>query len=296
MMSRLFKLYLERLKTHPLSTNATTSGLLMVIGDVIAQKIEAREQATETAQQQKQEEELRVIETFHHSVKVQRRVSLRRYLSQDPNGKVGEYSKMSSHSDEELKAKETIERVMKEIQNIDFVRSATMAGFGALVATPGYMILWRWADRMFPQKTALTVFYKVVLSALYSVPNNFMFFLYGTSVHYTIEHLGDYIRKTKGMDVDGQELQPLPPYDIKQMIYNCRKKLDAEFQNTIFNSLKVWPLANGINFALMPSHMRPVFMNCISVCWNCYMSIVQHRDIIVEENIEREHINIRMMK
>jgi hypothetical protein len=288
-MSRLFRIYLERLKTHPLSTNATTSGFLMIIGDVIAQKIEAREQETETSQQ--------VIENLNHSVKIQRRVSLKRYLSQDPNGKVKEYNKISSHPDEEQNTIGNIERVLcKEVKNIDFVRSATMAGFGAAVATPGYMLLWRWADRMFPQKTALTVFYKVVLSALYSVPNNLMFFLYGTSVHYTIEYLGDYMRKAKEMEFDSERVHNLPLYDIKQMLRNCRQKLDAEFQTTIVNSLKVWPLANGINFALMPSHMRPVFMNFISVCWNCYMSIVQHRDIIVEENIESEHMHVRMMK
>ena len=287
-MSRLFRIYLERLKTHPLSTNATTSGFLMIIGDVIAQKIEAREQETETAQ---------VIEHLNHSVKIQRRVSLKRYLSQDPNGKVRESNKISSHSDEEPNTMTNVERVIcTELKNIDFVRSATMAGFGAAVATPGYMLLWRWADRMFPQKTALTVFYKVVLSALYSVPNNLMFFLYGTSVHYTIEYLGDYMRKTKEMEFGSESVHNLPLYDIKQMLRNCRQKLDAEFQTTIINSLKVWPLANGINFALMPSHMRPVFMNFISVCWNCYMSIVQHRDIIVEENIENEHMHMRMMK
>lgn len=291
MMSRLFKLYLERLKTHPLSTNATTSGFLMIIGDIIAQKIEAQEQTTEAAEQH---EKLCVIGQLDPSVKVQRRVSLRRYLSQDPNGKVREFSHVPSHPDNEPTTGLNSQRLREEVQNIDFVRSATMAGFGAAVATPGYMLLWRWADRMFPQKTALTVLYKVVLSALYSVPNNLMFFLYGTSVHYTIEYIGDYARKRKEMALDSEELD-LPPYDIKQMLHNCKQKLDAEFQTTIINSLKVWPLANGINFAVMPSHMRPVFMNCISVCWNCYMSIVQHRDIIIiEENLESDPINIRI--
>lgn len=264
----------------------------MIIGDIIAQKIEAREQTTETVEKH---QEKCIIKPLDSSVKVQRRVSLRRYLSQDPNGKVRDVIHVPSHPDNEQNiGLNNIQRVMKEVQNIDFVRSATMAGFGAAVATPGYMLLWRWADRMFPQKTALTVLYKVVLSALYSVPNNLMFFLYGTSVHYTIEYLGDYARKRNEMVLNSEEMD-LPPYDIKQMLYNCKQKLDAEFQTTIINSLKVWPLANGINFAVMPSHMRPVFMNCISVCWNCYMSIVQHRDIIIiEENLESDPISIRI--
>ena len=40
---------------------------------------------------------------------------------------------------------------------------------------------------------------------------------------------------------------------------------------------RIWPLANAINFALVPPPLRVLFSNVISVGWNAFLSSSMNR-------------------
>lgn len=40
---------------------------------------------------------------------------------------------------------------------------------------------------------------------------------------------------------------------------------------------KLWPLANAINFSLVPLKLRVLFANVVSVFWNMYLSAASNR-------------------
>lgn len=42
----------------------------------------------------------------------------------------------------------------------------------------------------------------------------------------------------------------------------------------IFNSYKIWPLASIVNFAFVPVEKRIVFLSCVGLVWNIYLSLV----------------------
>lgn len=67
------------------------------------------------------------------------------------------------------------------------------------------------------------------------------------------------------------------------MVTNAKLKIEAELWPTIVNSAKVWVPAHLVNFTVVPVHFRPVTISVVSIFWNCYLSLVQHRDICLEE-------------
>ncbi len=38
----------------------------------------------------------------------------------------------------------------------------------------------------------------------------------------------------------------------------------------------VWPAAQYLNFYLVPTHYRVVFVNFILFCWNVFLSYIKH--------------------
>ena len=36
----------------------------------------------------------------------------------------------------------------------------------------------------------------------------------------------------------------------------------------------VWPLVQMANFALVPEHLQPVFLNCVNIFWNAFLCYV----------------------
>lgn len=53
---------------------------------------------------------------------------------------------------------------------------------------------------------------------------------------------------------------------------NIVEKLKSKYQNALIQSLKVWPLAQIINFLFVPLRFRMPFLSVISVAWNAYLS------------------------
>ncbi|KAL1605239.1 hypothetical protein SLS60_004783 [Paraconiothyrium brasiliense] len=55
------------------------------------------------------------------------------------------------------------------------------------------------------------------------------------------------------------------------------KNIREEELNIIWNSYKVWPLANMVSFAYVPVERRIVFLSFFGLLWNVYMTLVASR-------------------
>ena len=232
--------------------------------------------------------------------------------------------------------------IRRSIDENDWIRSATMGIWAICFYTPAYMGLYSAFDRIFQKRTPLAISSRVAGAVVYSIPVNALFFLYGTSVHQTLEWYGlwnsllsdaeeeaewkepqdkkenlftriktriatklrlkrqetekQMIQETHMEEIEEEEATnaameeirrrfflPLPdrppPYDLDMLLSKARLKIETELISTVKTSAQVWVPINFVNFAIVPNHLRPFGLLFFSVFWNCYLSLVQHRDV-----------------
>ena len=176
--------------------------------------------------------------------------------------------------------------LQKDLEELDYFRTATMIGWSVGYMTPVFLYFYRVLDRIFPKRTAATIGARVFASFVVSIPTNAIFFMYGTSVH----HVAEWIALREGWKEELQDfgleestvehiMDNGPPFDFEMMMAKGILKVKSELVNTIAASAKAWIPINFFNFALVPSHLRPLVFMMASVFWNCYLSLVQHRDV-----------------
>ena len=51
-----------------------------------------------------------------------------------------------------------------------------------------------------------------------------------------------------------------------------REKLRKNYFNALRANYMIWPFVQGVNFKLVPLEHRVLFVNVISIGWNCYLS------------------------
>lgn len=204
--------------------------------------------------------------------------------------------------------------IQQSIERNDWIRTASMGLWSVLFFTPAYMALYAAFDRVFKTRTPLAVGARVVGAVLYSIPVNALFFVYGTSVHHTLEWYGlwdslladaeeeaDWTINTSDNDYDDDDdatadqktrrnfFLPLPerppPYDVEMMLSKARLKIETELISTVTNSAKMWIPINIVNFAVVPNHLQPFGLLFFSMFWNCYLSLVQHRDVPLPQDV-----------
>lgn len=61
------------------------------------------------------------------------------------------------------------------------------------------------------------------------------------------------------------------------LVSRYRKRLEHEFLPTIINSFFFWIPTQTINFALVPLHLRPLFLNVAFVLWTANISYRGHK-------------------
>lgn len=49
-------------------------------------------------------------------------------------------------------------------------------------------------------------------------------------------------------------------------------KLDKNYKNALTTNYMVWPFVQAVNFKFIPLDHRVLFVNIISIGWNCYLS------------------------
>ncbi|KUI62986.1 Protein sym-1 [Cytospora mali] len=51
-------------------------------------------------------------------------------------------------------------------------------------------------------------------------------------------------------------------------------KLDKNYTSALTTNWMVWPFAQAVNFKMVPLEHRVLFVNVISIGWNCYLSFL----------------------
>lgn len=54
------------------------------------------------------------------------------------------------------------------------------------------------------------------------------------------------------------------------------ENLKSKFWYTLKNNWLLWPLANGINFAVVPLKFQVLYFNFVSIFWNMFLSYAQN--------------------
>lgn len=71
--------------------------------------------------------------------------------------------------------------------------------------------------------------------------------------------------------------------NIGQLLGECYElsldRLRFSFTDTFINGLKVWPFGQIFNFTIVPPLYRVLYANCISLCWNAYLSYKQQEQM-----------------
>lgn len=277
-MTSFAQWYISKLKTRPLFTNLVSSVVLMTAGDVMAQGIEKHRDIPghDLAEAPSVE-----------GVPMDRRLHMRPYgrpLEEDD-----ESLSPVLYTTTAWKWRESsLGALANELKELDYFRTATMIGWSVGYMTPVFLALFRFMDRMFPQKTAATIGARVLGSFIVSIPTNGIFFLYGTSVHHVAEWIAlrqDWREELEEFGLDGATVDYIvqngPAFDFEMMMAKGKLKVETELFNTVSASAKAWIPINFVNFALVPSHLRPLVFMVASVFWNCYLSLVQHRDVAI---------------
>lgn len=61
---------------------------------------------------------------------------------------------------------------------------------------------------------------------------------------------------------------------IKNSFDKGIKNVKDKFLKIYMTDCAVWPLVQMANFALVPEHLQPVFLNCINIFWNAFLCYV----------------------
>jgi hypothetical protein len=297
----MLKWYLSKLKSRPIVTNLISSAVLMSVGDILAQMLE-RHHVGENPDVQK--------------VPLQRRLSLRRYGTHNNiNDRVDddeEEDRLRKHIErvrrrpssseaehgwqQSVRAQKLWDEVREGVKDLDGYRTLSMSGWAAGFMTPFFMSLYRFYDHLFRVNTYPSIIAKVAMTFVASIPVNALFFVYGTSVHHTAEWLAlrrDYREELWDLGLDTIEITAIlqadgPPFDMEMLVSKSELKITTELYNTMKTSAKAWIPINFLNFAFVPAHLRPLVFALCSVGWNCYLSLVQHRDLALPPDEEKQ--------
>ena len=274
------KWYVAKLRAKPILVNVSSGFLLLSTGDVLAQRVEVR---TNDRNNHTRSEK---IDNYHQQ-------QTTTATSVDESETLTSTS--SSSAPMFLEATDAMYRALGEEMasfGWDKSRTAKMAAWSILF-TPFYVGIFKMYDRYLPKKNLPSIAARVGCSFLSSIPINFAFYTYGT----LIEHTMEWYEERKGqralqMLLEQQE-EPKAhkivkvPYRFDNFVEKTRRKLEAEFVTTIKTSAGFWIPLNFLSFSIVPSHIQPLNLMFFSVFWNCYLSMSQHRELILDDETKQ---------
>ncbi|KAM7206734.1 Mpv17 / PMP22 family domain containing protein [Rhypophila sp. PSN 637] len=62
-----------------------------------------------------------------------------------------------------------------------------------------------------------------------------------------------------------------------------REKLDKSYRECLTTNYMIWPFVQMVNFKLVPLEHRVLFVNVISLGWNCYLSFLNSKTETTEK-------------
>lgn len=263
------KWYVAKLKAKPFLVNVSSGFLLMSTGDVLAQRVEVRKHSQQE-----------VLET----------TSIQSTIDEPQTSSTSSVESMF------LEATDTIYRTLREeIDSFgwDKSRTAKMAAWSILF-TPFYLGIFKMYDRYLPKKNLPSIAGRVACSFLSSIPINFAFYSYGNFIEHTVEWYEERKEQRAIMMLSQKQEQPNGnhemvdvPYRFDKLVERTQRKLEAEFVTTIKTSATFWIPLNFLSFSVVPAHIQPLNLMFFTVFWNCYLSMSQHREVILDGD-ERE--------
>jgi hypothetical protein len=145
----------------------------------------------------------------------------------------------------------------KRINNKEYspYRTLKMSGYGFFFTGALFHQYYKFLDKVFVGHSVKIVLKKTLFNQLTISPflTGFLFFYVNT-----MEYANQGILKVRDETI---------------------KKIKKDYFNAYINSLKVWPLANFINFFFVPIGYRVLFVNLIGACWSIYLTFISYRDI-----------------
>lgn len=55
-----------------------------------------------------------------------------------------------------------------------------------------------------------------------------------------------------------------------------KEKLEKNYKSALTTNYMIWPFVQMVNFKLVPLEHRVLFVNVISIGWNCYLSYLSN--------------------
>jgi hypothetical protein len=264
-----------------MATNLSTSLVIMASGDVLAQSLENSKHAQRSSKDE---------DTNNSHPK--RHILIRRETKESFNHKDGPDLRVqaSTSAPTTIGTSSTTTSISTTTIRHDLqealafwnpFRTATMAAWSVCAYTPFYISLYKLYDKFLPKQTPLSVAARVGLSFICSIPVNAGFYIYGTTVHHTMQWVSINERVQSELErlgvKDRQSVEV--PIDWEHLWETCRLKLETELPVTVKTSGAVWIPINFFNFTVVPSHLRPLSLMFFSVFWNCYLSLSQHKPV-----------------
>jgi protein Mpv17 len=130
---------------------------------------------------------------------------------------------------------------------IDWTRMRQMGALGLLCNGAGLYGWYRVLDRIVPGRTKADIAKKVLAEQILWAP----FILPAQLV---------YVRAVQGGDA-------------KSIV----DAVQSSFWSAYLSDWMTWPPANAIAFSVVPIQVRPVFIGCVQICWQGYMSVLGHK-------------------
>ncbi|CAM9324690.1 unnamed protein product [Ectocarpus sp. 13 AM-2016] len=133
-------------------------------------------------------------------------------------------------------------------EELDLPRLLKLASFGALIHGSSGHFFYNFLDSKIPGTAALTVAKKVFIDqVLWNPIFGCMFF--------------GYMGAVDGMGPSG-----------------ISEKIKNNLWTSVKGSWTVWPVAHAINFRLIPTSQRLLYINTIQIFYNCFLSVIAQRE------------------
>jgi len=132
-------------------------------------------------------------------------------------------------------------------REIDVGRLLRVMLFASLLGAPVLHIWYGLLDSLWPGQNAQNIIIKLLLDQCLFTPLSIVLF-------FSLLGIGE----GKSMKEVGSDLR-------------------INFLPTLKTSLTIWPLASFVNFCFIDARYRLVFIGCVSIFWNSYLSSVKHQ-------------------
>eukprot|EP00092_Neocalanus_flemingeri_P038616 GFUD01042046.1.p1 GENE.GFUD01042046.1~~GFUD01042046.1.p1 ORF type:complete len:200 (+),score=49.99 GFUD01042046.1:280-879(+) len=148
-----------------------------------------------------------------------------------------------------------LEKSQDPSKSHDKERSVRM-GLVGLSQGPPHHYWYLYLDKFLPGKSAAVVCKKILADQVFAAPFFAITFIYGASL------------------LEGKTLG------------SCWTEFKTKFPTIYLFDWFIWPPTQAINFALVPSQYRVLYVNCVTVLWDVFLSYIKHKPDTDSESIK----------